>query len=504
MMRQVAAENSRGQRGDRYGGRRPMSGGTRPQGGSRGPVPYGDRGPSGPGRPYRDSRGPRPDRPYRSGGDRPDRPYRSGGDRPDRPYRSERGDRPDRPYRGGGDRGDRGPRPDRGPQGDRPYRDRSAGPAPSIERRGPAPFGADRGPRHPRRDRPYRTGVQSAGEGPPRGVPVPEEAPLGRVRALLSAYQSTAVMLAAHSLGVFRHLHQRPQNVDDLTRAAGADRRGMEALLEGLVGLGVVHRHGPTFVLPRDLAPYLVPGVDGDATGMIDAASDFYLTWHELARAVREGTPRHRLTSDALLAGDPERARRYVRSVHTGGREAARRLVELAPALPGTKFLDVAGGSGIYAAEYARRTPDLQAVLFELPPVIEAARDILRAEGLEDAIEYVPGDYHTDPLPGPVDTVLLSNVLQTESEENAIALLRKAKEALRPGGTLLIHGLMPEGANASAGMAPLVMFMYFDQGRAWTLERVSEWLPQEGFGVRMSRPLGDPFQSRLLIATRLE
>jgi cyclopropane fatty-acyl-phospholipid synthase-like methyltransferase len=239
---------------------------------------------------------------------------------------------------------------------------------------------------------------------------------------------------------------------------------------------------------------------------MIDATSDYYTAWHDLARAVREGTPRHRLSSHALLAGDPERVRRYVRSVHTGGREAARRLVELAPALPGSKLLDVAGGSGIYAAEYARRTPDLHATLFELPPAIEAAREILRAEGLEDAVEYVPGDYRNDPLPGPVDTVLLSNVLQTESEENAILLLRKAREALKPGGTVLIHGWMPEGGSAapSAGMGPLLFFMYFDQGRAWSLERVSEWLVQEGFGVRMSRPLGAPFQTRLLIATRIE
>lgn len=314
-------------------------------------------------------------------------------------------------------------------------------------------------------------------------------------------------MLAAHSLGVFRHLHQRPQNLDDLTRAAGADRRGMDALLEALVGIGVIHRHGPTFVLPRDFAPYLVPGVDGDATGMIDATPDYYMAWMELARAVREGTPRHRLSTDALLAGDPERPRRYLRSVHTGARESARRLVELAPALPGSKLLDVAGGSGIYAAEYARRTPDLHATLFEIPPAIEAAREILRTEGLEDAIEYVPGDYRTDPLPGPVDTVLLSNVLQTESEENAILVLRKAREALKPGGTLLIHGLMPEGSGgpASGGaLASLVMFMYFDQGKAWTLERVSEWLVQEGFGVRSSRPLGAPFQSRLLTATRIE
>ncbi|HEU4941568.1 MAG TPA: hypothetical protein VFT97_08125, partial [Candidatus Eisenbacteria bacterium] len=83
----------------------------------------------------------------------------------------------------------------------------------------------------------------------------------------------------------------------------------------------------------------------------------------------------------------------------------------------------------------------------------------------------------------------------------------KAREALKPGGTLLIHGLMPDGSGGPASgsaMASIVMLMYFDQGKAWSLERVSEWLVQEGFGVRSSRPLGPPFQTRLLTATRLE
>jgi hypothetical protein len=66
---------------------------------------------------------------------------------------------------------------------------------------------------------------------------------------------------------------------------------------------------------------------------------------------------------------------------------------------------------------------------------------------------------------------------------------------------------MPEGTTAqstAAAMAPLLFFMLFDGGRAYSLERVSEWLVQEGFGVRSSRPLGPPFHTRLLIATRLE
>jgi 3-hydroxy-5-methyl-1-naphthoate 3-O-methyltransferase len=474
-MRELAEETARGQRGDTYGSRRPMVG---PGARAHGPGPrrepggrYGERGPSprvgGYSKGFRDQGGyggPRVER--APSGPRHDRPH---SDRP-RPERAH----PDRPYED---------RPER-TRTERPHRDRE---------------------QHGRK--PYRTGVQSAGEGPPRPVPALEQPVLGRLRLLLSGYQSTAAVLAAYSLGVFRHLHQKPQILGDLTRATGADPRGMEALLDALVGLGLVHRHGATYVLPRDVAPYLVPGVDGDATGLVEMTSDLYMAWMDLARGLKEGAPRYRLSSDALLAGDPERVRRYIRGTHTTGREAARRLIEMAPLLPGSTLLDVGGGSGIFAAEYARRTPGLKAILFDLPPTLEVAREILEREESGDLVEFVPGDYRNDSFPAPVDAILLSNVLQTESEENAVGILRRSHEALRPGGTLLVHGSMGDGGavpEPPLALASLFFYVLFDQGRAWSIDRVSEWLAKEGFGVRSAKPLGAPFHTRLIVATRME
>lgn len=374
------------------------------------------------------------------------------------------------------------------------------GPRPGRER-GPAPY-RDRPPA-----KPYRTGVQSAGEGPPRPVPAPSDPPLLKLRNLLFGYQRTAALLAAHSLGVFAEIHRRPQVAGDIARHCASDPRGMEALLEALVSLGIVNRHGSSYVLPREFAPYLVPGEGGDATGMIEMAGDLYHAWGDLARGVREGTPRLPLTSDAILSGDPGRVRRYIRGVHTGSREAARRVVELAPILPGSSFLDVGGGSGVYAAEYARRTPDVKAHLFDLAPTLEVAREILLAEGYEDNVTFHPGDYRNDPFPGPVDTLLLSNVLQTESEEHVLGVFRKAWDALRPGGTLLIHGVMSDEQAPPApeiALFSLLMFTIFDHGRVWSVQRISDWLAQERFGVRATREMGPPFTSRLIIASRLE
>ena len=336
---------------------------------------------------------------------------------------------------------------------------------------------------------------------------MPEEPALGRIRSLLSGYQVTAMVYAAYAHGVFAELHRNPQGWQEVARACAIDPRGTELLLDALVAVGVLHRHGPTYVVPRDFATYLVPGLEGDATGMIEAVPDLMNAWTDLSRGLKEGTPRYRLTSEALLAGDPERVRRYIRAVHTSSREAARRVVEMSPLLPGTSLLDVGGGSGIFSAEYAKRTPDLKAHLFDLPPVLEIARTILTAEGLEDAVEFTPGDYRHDPFPGPVDAILISNVFQTESEENALVILRKAHEALRPGGMLLIHGSMSESSGPPpppVAIFSLMMYVLFDHGRAWSAEKILEWLAREQFGARFIRPLGPPFHTKLIVASRLE
>jgi cyclopropane fatty-acyl-phospholipid synthase-like methyltransferase len=306
---------------------------------------------------------------------------------------------------------------------------------------------------------------------------------------------------------VFATIHAKPQVAEDVARRCNADPRGIERLLNSLVALGLLHKHGATYVLPRELAPYVVPGVDGDATGMLDLSADLYSTWRDLARGVKEGVPLHRLSSDALLGGDLFKVRSYIRAVHTNSRQAARRVVEMAPLLPGTTLLDVGGGSGIFGAEYARATPDLKAILFDLAPTIETAHEILTSEGLEDRVTYRTGDYRSDPFPGPVDAILLSNLFQTESEEVGRVILAKSREALRPGGTLLVHGVMTdpdETKPPATAMFSLLMYVLFDQGRAYPAETVSDWMTQEGFGIRFTRPLGDPFRSKLILATRLE
>lgn len=101
-------------------------------------------------------------------------------------------------------------------------------------------------------------------------------------------------------------------------------------------------------------------------------------------------------------------------------------------------LLDVAGGSGIYAATMLARHPSLRATVLEQSPVDVICRAEVASHGLSERITVQSGDMFTDPWPA-ADIILLSNVLHDWDWPEMRFLLEKAMACLPLGGLLIIH-----------------------------------------------------------------
>lgn len=101
-------------------------------------------------------------------------------------------------------------------------------------------------------------------------------------------------------------------------------------------------------------------------------------------------------------------------------------------------LLDVGGGEGAFLAEVAWRYHDLQLKLFDLPAVVEGAKTRLARLGLVGRVELSGGNFHQDPLPVGADVITLVRILLDHDDESVLRLLHKVKQALQPGGVLLI------------------------------------------------------------------
>ncbi|KMO33767.1 methyltransferase [Methylobacterium aquaticum] len=180
----------------------------------------------------------------------------------------------------------------------------------------------------------------------------------------------------------------------------------------------------------------------------------------------------------------------------------ARDILDAYPLRPHAHLLDVGGGEGAFAVEAARSSPSLRVTLFDLPPVAARAERRFAAEGLAERAQARGGSFH-DGLPHGADAVSLVRVVHDHDDGPALALLKAARAALPPGGTLLLAepmagtpGAEPIG-DAYFGLYLLAM----GSGRPRRAAELAAMLAEAGFARVRECRTRRPMLVRLLVAT---
>jgi demethylspheroidene O-methyltransferase len=165
-------------------------------------------------------------------------------------------------------------------------------------------------------------------------------------------------------------------------------------------------------------------------------------------------------------------------------------------------LLDVGGGDGTFLCAAARRAPRLHLTLFDLPPVAAQAQDRLARDGLAGRATAIGGDFLVDELPRGADLISLVRVIHDHDDAAALCLLRAARRALPPGGTVLLA----EPMSGTAGAAPIAdaYFAFYllamGSGRPRSADALAALLRAAGFDrVRLLRT-SQPMLVRVLLA----
>jgi demethylspheroidene O-methyltransferase len=165
-------------------------------------------------------------------------------------------------------------------------------------------------------------------------------------------------------------------------------------------------------------------------------------------------------------------------------------------------LLDIGGGSGAFLAAVAASAPDLRLMLFDLPAVAEQGRERFQRLRLDQRATTHGGDFTQDPFPQGADLISLVRVLHDHDDEVVLALLRRVRAALPPGGRLLIaepmsgtRGAEPAG-DAYFGFYLLAM----GRGRPRTPGELQAMLTAAGFAQSRLIPTHTPLLTRVLVA----
>jgi SAM-dependent methyltransferase len=187
---------------------------------------------------------------------------------------------------------------------------------------------------------------------------------------------------------------------------------------------------------------------------------------------------------DFDFSRDADELGSFIGAMHAIGAPLAKQVVAAVDARSSMALLDVGGGSGTYTIAFLRAVPGMRATIFDLPDVIEMARERLREEGLLDRTTLVAGSYYVQEFPAGHDLALISAIIHSNSPEENLDLYRKTFRALKPGGRILIrdHVMSPDRTYPRDGAVFAInMLVGTSGGGTYTYEEIEAGLLHAGF-----------------------
>jgi 2-polyprenyl-3-methyl-5-hydroxy-6-metoxy-1,4-benzoquinol methylase len=317
-------------------------------------------------------------------------------------------------------------------------------------------------------------------------------------------YAPALILDSAAACGIFEALAQGGRTSAEVAEACSVTPRGAAILLNALVGLEWLTKSGEAYMLTEESAALLLKGSPGYHGGMLwHIVRRLLPAWQSLETTLRTGKPAVPLNIEGEGGGC---FRDFVAALYCANYPAARTLAGALPAVReqrDLKVLDVAAGSGVWGIALALASPKVHVTALDWQAVVPVTRNTAEQTGVADRFDFIGGDVHEADWGSGYDLIVLGHLLHTQGETLSRSLLRKAREALAPGGTVVVAEVLVNEDRTGPAM-PLIfavnMLVTTDIGDTYSLSEITSWLADAGYGN--IRTLDVPGSSPLILADK--
>jgi predicted O-methyltransferase YrrM len=272
-----------------------------------------------------------------------------------------------------------------------------------------------------------------------------------RLRRRIDAYHEAALVYAAVTLGLPDRLAAVPATSEQLAASLGLSTPHLARFLRGLCSLGICEElPDGAFALTSDGECLLSGSPSRLAEKVQIVVGQYWWPWANFASGLKGGKPVFEQMFGARVADwRAEHAEQGALFDAYLAKETLAHANAIVAALDisGTKCLaEIGGGYGGLLAALLDAHPELEAVSFDRPHIIEAAKPFLQALGLAQRVKFAAGDFLAT-IPVEADLYLLKGVLQQWDDAHARAILANCRKAMPKGARLaIIERLLPERA----------------------------------------------------------
>lgn len=319
------------------------------------------------------------------------------------------------------------------------------------------------------------------------------------VQQMIAAYRVSQMLGVAGRLRLADHLAAGARPIDELARVTGSHEDSLYRMLRALACFDVfAEEPGRTFRLTPK-AEWLRSDNPHSLRVAAEAVGEEWQwqPWGDLLHTVKTGE-----TAFDHIYGEstwtwfdhhPAAAARFNELMDAVTVAEAQAIASAFDFSGARSIVDVAGGRGVLLAEILRQHPHARGILFNLPSVIDSARDRPLGTSVADRMELVAGDFFQGVPPGG-DIYILKNIIHDWDDRRSADILASCRRAMtrRPSILLIMEHVVRPGPQACVATMADVHMMVRTGGRNRTEDEWRELLTASGLRLRGVVPTSGP------------
>ncbi len=303
---------------------------------------------------------------------------------------------------------------------------------------------------------------------------------------MITGYWISQAIYAAAKFSIADHLNDGSKSVDELAEATSTDADALYRLLRALASVGVFAEGESRQFSLTPLAEPLQSDVPGSKRAMaLMSGDEQFRAWSEIEYSIQTGKIAFEKVFGKpifdYLGDNPDKARIFdAAMVGIHGRESNAVLDAYDLSDIGV-VADIGGGNGSQITMVLEKHTNIKGILFDLPHVVDRAKERLSAAGLLDRCEVVGGNFF-ESVPAGADAYMMRHIIHDWDDEKSLTILRSCHAAMSSESKLLIvESVIPPGNEPFGGKFLDLVMLLITGGRERTEDEYRTLLDKAGF-----------------------
>lgn len=320
----------------------------------------------------------------------------------------------------------------------------------------------------------------------------------GKLLEISGSYWKTCALHAAVKLNLFSIIGDGELTSEKVAEHLNADNDGVERLLNALTAMELLIKSENKFKNTDGAKAFLVKSAPAYVGYMIMHHYHLMESWNRLDESVITGKP----VRQRMAVSSAEWRENFLMGMYNNAMGVAPKVIPEINLSGKRHLLDLGGGPGTYAIQFCLHNQNLNATVYDLSTTRPFAERTIAGFGLSHRIDFHDGDYTKMGVEGRYDVAWLSHILHGENPETCRGIVRKAVDALEPGGLIIIHEFILNDSMDGPlfpALFSLNMLLGTEGGRSYSESQIGEMLSDAGAKNIRRIPVKTPNDSGIIL-----